>query len=82
MGQSTSSIRTLVVCSMCPLNFSRRKRICSCVFSLIFILLSTKLQTVVKLLLKGGEPKINVLEVSTTCWKNHSKVTIKLGSLW
>lgn len=53
-----------------------------CVFSLIFVLHTTQSRTDAELLLEGGEPKLNVLEISTSCWQNHSKVTSKLRSLW
>lgn len=52
------------------------------VFGLSFVLLSTKSQAVAEFLLEGGELKLNVPEVSTRCWQNHSKVTGELGSLW
>lgn len=52
------------------------------IFNLIFVLRTTKSQTVAELLLEGREPKLNVLEVSTRCWQNHSKVTSKLRRLW
>lgn len=47
------------------------------IFNLIFVLHTTKSQTVAELLLEGRESKLNVLEVSTRCWQNHSKVTSK-----
>lgn len=66
-----------------PIKFLQRKMHFRLrVFSLIFVLHTTPSRTDAELLLEGGEPKLNVLEVSTRCWQNHSKVTSKLRSLW
>lgn len=76
----------LVLLGLVPTEFLHKKmHFQLCVFNTTksqIVLHTTKSQIVAELFLEGGESKLNMLEVSTRCWQNHSQVTSKLRSLW
>jgi len=82
VGRSIPQYKDISCLFLGPIKFLQKKTPLQLhVFSLIFGRLSTKSQTVAELLLEGGEPILNVLEVSTRHWQNHSKASMELGSL-
>lgn len=77
------SVRTLVIHSLWPLHFSRRKHTCSYLSSALFSFSSSYGRASLGgREIQRGEPKLNVLEMSTRQWWSHSMVTSQRESPW